>query len=141
MATWIRRALDANRRERMVGASAERDSGEIFRALRGGAASTVVRAGWTPPIHTCVATRGEGVTEIVASLEKHRTWLDSSAEGRERRHVRLSEEVREALRETLIDEASRALALEIEDAVRGVETRALDPYTATEQLVTRFRAR
>lgn len=96
---------------------------------------------WTPPIHKCVATRNEGIDEIVASLERHRAWVASTEEGRARRIARLSEELREALREALIDAAAHALGREIDAAVAAVERRELDPYTATESLVKAFAGR
>ena len=94
---------------------------------------------WTPPIHKCVATRNEGVAEVVVALERHHAWTQTTEAGRERRRVRLLEEVREALRETLIDAASESLAKELDEAALAVEARTLDPYTATERLLVRFR--
>jgi LAO/AO transport system kinase len=96
---------------------------------------------WTPPIVKCVSTRGEGITDLAAALERHRAWLEATESGRARRHERLGQEVREALRETLIDEATSALASELDEAVSRVEAREIDPYTATERLVAAFRAR
>ena len=95
---------------------------------------------WTPPIQKCVATRGEGIKELVAALEKHHVWVGTTEAGRERRRERLVEEVREALRETLIDAATRSLASELDEAAAAVEARSIDPYTATEQLLARFKA-
>jgi LAO/AO transport system kinase len=94
---------------------------------------------WTPPIHKCVATRNEGVTELLVSAEKHRDWTRNTEAGKERRRQRVIEEVREALRETLIDAASHALAKELDEAALAVEARSIDPYTATEQLLDRFK--
>jgi LAO/AO transport system kinase len=94
---------------------------------------------WTPPIHKCVATRNEGVTELLASAERHRDWMRNTEAGKERRRQRVIEEVREALRETLIDAASHALAKELDETARAVEARTIDPYTATEQLLERFK--
>jgi LAO/AO transport system kinase len=94
---------------------------------------------WTPPIVKCVATRNEGVAEIVAGLERHRVWLEGTEAGRARRHLRLAEEVRESLREALIDEATTALTKELDAAVRDVEARSIDPYTAIERLLATFR--
>lgn len=96
---------------------------------------------WTPPILKCVATRGEGIADLVAALDRHKTWLDGTRTGRARRRVRLAEEVREALRETLIEAATSALATDIDRAVSEVEAKRLDPYTATEQLLVAFRGR
>jgi len=98
-------------------------------------------ARWTPPIVKCVATKNEGIAELVAALERHRAFGEETDEGRARRHLRLSEEVRESLRETLIEAATHDLHAEIERTVADVEARTLDPYTATERLLKAFRGR
>jgi LAO/AO transport system kinase len=116
--------------------------------VHGGAKVDVLPSGpetteerWTPPIAKCVATRGEGIAELVLALDRHKAWLDGTEAGRARRHLRLAEELRESLRETLIEAATHALGSEIERAVSDVEQKTIDPYTATEQLLTAFRAR
>jgi LAO/AO transport system kinase len=116
--------------------------------VHGGAKVDVIPAGpetteerWTPPIAKCVATRGEGIAELVLALDRHKVWLDGTHAGRARRHLRLAEELRESLRETLIEAATHALGSEIERAVSDVEAKTIDPYTATEQLLTAFHAR
>ena len=96
---------------------------------------------WTPPIVRCVATRGEGTAELVAAVKLHRAWLDGTESGRGRRRARLAEEVRESLREALIEAAIHDLGDSLDVAVRDVEERRLDPYTATERLIERFRGR
>ena len=96
---------------------------------------------WTPPILRCIATRGEGIQELAARLAEHRHWLEHTEAGRARKHTRLAEEVRESLREALIEAASSDLQAELDAAVLAVEKHAVDPYTATEQLVARFRQR
>ncbi len=94
---------------------------------------------WTPPIVTCVATRGEGVGGLVDALERHRAWVVGTEAGRARRKARLAEEVREGLREALIDAAVHDLGARIDEALAAVEARRVDPYTATEDLVRAFR--
>ncbi|MDB4933670.1 MAG: putative transport system kinase [Labilithrix sp.] len=96
---------------------------------------------WVPPIAKCVATKGEGIAELVEALDRHKSWLDGTQAGRARRHLRLAEELRESLRETLIEAATHALGSEIDRAVDDVEQKTIDPYTATEQLLTAFRRR
>ncbi len=136
----------------MLGASKSRGhqvAGDARVALTGrtGASGSVeaaeapLPARWTPPILRCVATRKEGITEIVAGLERHRAWLAGTENGRARRKARLSDEVREGLREALIEAATHALGDRIEVAVREVDARAKDPYTATEELVAEFKRR
>ncbi|MBL8611124.1 MAG: methylmalonyl Co-A mutase-associated GTPase MeaB [Myxococcales bacterium] len=106
-----------------------------------GEAAGPSRLAWRPPIKRAVATRGEGITEVVDALAQHREWLETTPEGRARRRARLAEELREALREALIDEATQSLRPALEAAVARVEERVEDPYTATESLVRAFRER
>ncbi len=96
---------------------------------------------WTPPITRCIALKNEGIAELVAALDRHKAWLDSTAAGQARRIERLAEELRESLRETLIEAATHALVHEIDRAVADVAAKTIDPYTATEQLLAAFRAR
>src|ERR1700733_9087651 len=69
---------------------------------------------WIPPIVRCVATRGEGVSDLVAALERHRIWLEGTETGRARRRERLAEEVRDGLREALVEAAIHELGPKIE---------------------------
>jgi LAO/AO transport system kinase len=94
---------------------------------------------WTPPVQRCIATRNEGMAELLVALERHHVWLEGTDNGRARRRARLAEEVREGLREALIEAATHALRAEIDEAVRAVDAREKDPYTATEQLIEAFR--
>lgn len=94
---------------------------------------------WTPPILKCVATKGEGIDPLLDALDRHGAWVEGTDAGRARRAERLAEEVREALREALIEAAAHDLRDRIDDAVKQVESRSVDPYTATEALVSAFR--
>jgi LAO/AO transport system kinase len=96
---------------------------------------------WTPPIVKCVAIRGEGMTDMVAALDRHRAWLDGTDAGVARKRERLTEELRATLRESLVDEIAQELSAGIDDAVASVEARRLDPYTATDDLIAAFRKR
>ncbi len=107
--------------------------------VKGGSTSADGR--WTPPILKCVAVRGEGISELVTALERHRAWVEGTTRGQERRRARLAEQLRESLRESLIEAAVHDLGPLIDDAVQAVDTRKVDPYTATEQLVAAFRSR
>jgi LAO/AO transport system kinase len=107
----------------------------------GGAGGAGEQERWTPPIVKCVATRGENIVDLVKALDAHRAWVEGTAAGRARREARLAEELREGLREALIDAAVHDLGPRVDEALRDVEARTLDPYTATERLVEAFRGR
>jgi LAO/AO transport system kinase len=95
---------------------------------------------WTPPIVKCMATRGDGVAELAVALARHRTWLEGTEGGRARRLERVAQEVREGLREALIEAAVGDLGARIDEVARAIEARSVDPYTATERLVDAFRS-
>jgi GTPase len=91
---------------------------------------------WRPPIVKTVAVRGEGIADVVAALEKHRTWLDAHGELERRRLARAASEI-EAIavgevRMRLVEvHGSAALDAAAERVVAG----QVDPYTAAGELV------
>lgn len=48
---------------------------------------------WKPPIVRAVASRGEGINEIVEAIASHHAWLADSGELRERRDARAAAEI------------------------------------------------
>ena len=53
-------------------------------------------AAWTPPVLRAVAARGEGMDELMESIDRHFAYLEKSGELRSRRRERLVERVVEA---------------------------------------------
>lgn len=106
-----------------------------------GLGESVLPERWTPPIQRCVSTRNEGIAELLRSLELHRDWAAETTAGRARRGQRLAQELREGLRQALIEAALDELGPTIEAAVTRIENREVDPYSLTAQLVADFRGR
>ena len=50
-------------------------------------------ASWTPPVLRAVAAKGEGIAEIMESIDRHFAYLEKSGELRSRRRERLMERV------------------------------------------------
>lgn len=96
---------------------------------------------WVPPIQKCVASRGEGIAELVEKLAAHRAWLEETEAGRARKAERMRIELARTLRDALVTEALASLGTEVEEAAAAVLRRDLDPYTASERLIARFRSR
>ncbi len=96
---------------------------------------------WTPPIQKCVATRREGIADLLRHLGEHRAWLESTEEGRARAADRQRELLLASLRDALLDAAFEALGGAIDEAAARVASRELDPYSAAEALVAAFRGR
>ena len=91
---------------------------------------------WRPPIVKTVASREEGIDELVEALEKHRAWMEERGVLTERRRARASHEVETiavtALRERIGDlHGDRRLSALAERIVAG----ELDPYRAADELV------
>jgi LAO/AO transport system ATPase len=96
---------------------------------------------WRPPICRTVAVRDtdSGIGEVLAKVEEHRDWLESSGEGHRRRTERAAREVEAialaALRGRMGDvHGSAALGSLAEQVVAG-ET---DPYRAADELLARL---
>ncbi|GAQ66390.1 MULTISPECIES: methylmalonyl Co-A mutase-associated GTPase MeaB [Streptomyces] len=92
---------------------------------------------WRPPIVKTVASRAEGIDEVVEALEKHRAWMDERGVLADRRRARAAREVESiavtALRERIGDlHGDRRLSALAERIVAG----ELDPYRAADELVT-----
>jgi LAO/AO transport system kinase len=91
---------------------------------------------WRPPILRTVASRGEGMDEVLEALDKHRTWLEETGNLRASRRRRAADEIEAialtSLRERMGDlRAGRGLD-ELADRVVAGE---LDPYAAADTLV------
>jgi LAO/AO transport system kinase len=48
---------------------------------------------WKPPVLKVIATRGEGLSALVAAIDGHRAWLESSGTGILRRRTRARSEI------------------------------------------------
>jgi LAO/AO transport system kinase len=91
---------------------------------------------WRPAIVKTVASRGEGVDDVVAALEKHRTWMEGSGELDRRRATRAATEI-EAI---AVGELRRRFAdvhgsAALDTAAARVVEGETDPYTAADDLV------
>jgi len=95
--------------------------------------------GWKPPIVKTVAQKGEGLDEVIAEIENHRAWLESSGELARRRTRRARDEIEAiavtALRKRWGDVHGRSELDELATAVVAGES---DPYAAADTLLDTF---
>jgi LAO/AO transport system kinase len=131
-------AVSKTRGHVIHGAGASGDEAAAH-GVMAGASHPLSAERWTPPIVRCVAPRNEGVGDLLAALDRHREWATMTEAGRARRASRMAQELREALRQALIDTAMEQLAPALDAAVARIERREIDPYTLTEELVRDFR--
>ncbi|GAB3833939.1 methylmalonyl Co-A mutase-associated GTPase MeaB [Kribbella italica] len=92
---------------------------------------------WTPPILKTVASRNEGVDEVVAAIEDRLVWMRASGVLAERRRSRARDEI-EAIAMTAL--RSRFAHLHgdarLDVLAAKVATGATDPYTAADELIS-----
>ncbi|MCB1842603.1 MAG: hypothetical protein KDI09_06535, partial [Halioglobus sp.] len=91
---------------------------------------------WSPPVLRAVASREEGMADIVDATDAHAHALRASGEFAQRSGRRARSQ---AL--AILTDAVQRLLLERADAeiLAAVEARHLDPYSAAEQLLLRLR--
>jgi len=98
-------------------------------------------ARWIPPILKTVASKRQGIEELVTKLGEHRKWLETSEAGKVRRRDRQLMEFASTLRDALAHEVEGALGAEMAALAGRVARREIDPYTACELIIERFRTR
>ena len=92
-------------------------------------------AAWKPQIVQTVATKGEGIDELWAAIEKHRAYQEENGLLRSRRRRRVERELREIVAEryrSRVDDEARDL---LDELATEVESRRLDPYEAADKLM------
>lgn len=113
-------------------------SAGAVRPRRAAEDAAALPAQWTPPIVKCIATRDQGVDDLVRALERHRAWLEGTEAGRARRLERARLQMLTFLRDALAEQALGDLGGEIDEMARRVEAREIDPYGAADELIERF---
>ncbi|GAB2474385.1 ArgK/MeaB family GTPase [Jatrophihabitans fulvus] len=91
---------------------------------------------WRPPIVKTVASRSEGVDDVVAAIDKHRSWMEESGEFERRRRTRAAAEIEAIALGTVrlkLEQVHGSAALD--EAAARVVAGGTDPYTAADALV------
>ncbi len=89
------------------------------------------------PILRTVATKGDGTGELADVIEEHREKLETSGELERQRLERARRQVLALARHQLLEEVLRATERDgrLEELVRSVAQRELDPYAAAHRLI------
>jgi len=91
---------------------------------------------WRPPIVRTVASRDEGVGDVLAALAKHEQWMGGCGELARRRRARAATEIESlALGAVRLRFAAVHGSAALTAAADRVVSGATDPYTAAEELV------
>ncbi len=89
---------------------------------------------WYPPIIMTRGDTGEGVEELEATIEEHRSYLEESGKLEERRRASLKEFVISWAKERLEEEMQKRLSREDDELMEKVYGRELDPISASESI-------
>ena len=97
---------------------------------------------WPIPLLQTVATTGQGVAELVESIEQHREHLHTSGELGRRDRERLQHELEARLRDALLEQlVARVGNGQLGAALKQVLRRQIDPAGAARQLAEQYAAR
>ena len=96
---------------------------------------------WEPPVLTTVASKGEGVSNLVTALDQHHEFLERSGKLQERRKRRLAARTRavvnRAIRQWVWDatEAEDLVAQRLDDVAAGTRS----PYDVAAEVLDKVR--
>jgi hypothetical protein len=97
---------------------------------------------WKPPIVKTIASKNDGLDEVVTEIDRHHAWLEASGELAVRRTTRARDEIEAialtALRARWGDVHGRS---ELDDLAQQVAAGESDPYAAAETLLAELRDR
>lgn len=94
---------------------------------------------WRPPIKRTIASRDEGVEDVIEAMEEHREFLEESGLLQERRHERTVNEIIAMVKEQISRHVMEKVTSsgEFDNYVEQVYARKVDPYTVVESIVAK----
>ena len=115
---------------------ADRDGADrVVRDLRHGLSLGHPRGGWEVPVLRTVASRGEGVDDVVDAVERHGAHLEATGELAARRRHRASQEVEAIALDALRARMGSLRGAPLDELAAQVVAGRLDPYAAADALV------
>lgn len=96
-----------------------------------------VQHDWRPPVEKVMASRGEGINELMATIEKHQTYLRESGNLAIRRHKRTKNELLDRLKASIGSYITKNIVNtgELDAYVKEIEARNNDPYTVVKTIM------
>ncbi len=94
---------------------------------------------WTPPVLKSTANQGTGVPELVAALDRHFMYLESSGALRERRRQRLRDRVRDAVDNRVRNRlwGNPATLAWVDGEIPSLEAGTISPLAVADTLLAR----
>jgi len=96
--------------------------------------------GWRPPILKTVALHSQGIEAVVEAIEAHLVYLKESQTLYRRERERIKRELNDILKQELMRRLlSQVREGELDELIKRIGRRELDPYSAARQLIERER--
>jgi LAO/AO transport system kinase len=94
---------------------------------------------WTPPVLRTVATKGDGISDVVAALDRHFAYLEASGVLSERRRARLRERVVDVVHERVRGRLWRDAETNrwLDGQLPALEAGATNPFDVADALLAR----
>lgn len=94
---------------------------------------------WRPQVVRAVAARGEGIDDILAAIDKHRSWMAARGELRRRREARAAAEIEAiALGAVRARMGSLRSGVTLDRLAQRVADGEIDPYTAADEVLAQL---
>jgi LAO/AO transport system kinase len=95
---------------------------------------------WRPPVKRTVASRSEGISDLIATIDEHMTFLNDSGQLLKRRRERTKNELLAMLNEQIGRYILKNVSDsgELDQMVAGIEQRTDDPYTVVNKVLARI---
>lgn len=91
---------------------------------------------WIPPIIETVATKGQGVDQLLTAIDDHRQFLQQSNILTQLERQQIELELHQRLQETLLLRLLRAVPQQLlSDAIAAIQAREIDPQQAVSQIL------
>jgi LAO/AO transport system kinase len=94
---------------------------------------------WAVPVVRTTATRGQGLDELVAAIDRHDRHLATAGEGARRRHLRAAREIEALALTTFRRDLAAGVGSLLHDLAERVADGSLGPYAAADKLVEELR--
>ncbi len=97
---------------------------------------------WQVPVVKTVATRGEGVDDLVSEVFRQIGFADSTGWKKSRQKARRKRQFVEVLTSMIRNDFAESMSKDerITDLIREIESLEIDPYTASAEIMEKFRA-
>ena len=121
----------------VVNKSDKEGADQLVKELESVAEYKAMEQEWKPPVHTTIATDGQGIEDVVNSIENHLEYLKESGEYQKREEERAKGEFTRTVQDLLLKKAfaGEGSKKKFDELLREIMEKKTDPYTAAKKLL------